>query len=261
MFRIRINSNSKHIGGIIMRFLKTLTLNRRAIYDSRVALNTDNTFTVADSNAMVLPKSNGSLAAVQTDGMIRYNTTTDEVEVYSGVTATWRTLRYKESTKIIQQSLGPIDGYSYYYGPLNAAYDPTKVSSENDNFNGQNIFVFIENVFQIYNTNYVITQNPTAGISTNADSNNGATTLSFADTSTIPSGSIVTGSPYLQSGTVATVVDGTTVSLSLPVSGGNILAGTPITFNATGYYLNFTSDPNYASMITKPITVLHGFDR
>lgn len=245
-----------------MRFLKTLTLNRRAIYDSRVVLNTDNTFTIADSNAMVLPKSSGSLSAVQTDGMIRYNTVTDEVEVYSGTTATWRTLRYKESTKIVQQNLGAIDGYSYFYGPLNASYDPTKVSSENDNFNGQNIIVLIENVFQIWNTNYVITQNPTAGVSTDLDANNGSTTLSFASTATIPTGSVVTGSPYIQVGTTATVTDGNIVTLSLPVSGGNITAGTPITFTApAGYYVNLTSDPNYASLVGKVITVLHGFDR
>lgn len=245
-----------------MRFLKTLTLNRRAIYDSRVALTIDDTFTVATSNNMVMPKSNNSLSSVQTEGMLRYNTTTHEVEVYSGNPATWRSLRYKEAGTITLQSLGNLDGYTYYYGPLNASYDPTNIANNNVNYGGQNILVFVENVFQIFNTNYVITQNPTAGVSTTAQANAGASTLTFTSTASIPTGSVVTGSAYLQNGTVATVVDGTTVSLSLPVSGGNIPSGTAITFTApTGYYLNFTSDPNYAGMIGKPVTVLHGFDK
>lgn len=244
-----------------MRFLKTLTLNRRAIYDSRVALTTNNSFTVADSNNMVLPKSTGSLASVQTTGMIRYNTSTYEIEVYSGNPAAWRSLRYKEAGKIILQNLGNIDGYSYFYGPLNAVYDPTKVANNNNNYGGQNIFVFVENVFQIYNTNYVITQNPVATVATSAQSNSGTSTLTFTTTAAIPTGSIVTGSAFLQSNTTATVTNGTTVTLDKTITGGNITSGTSLTFTApSGYYLNFTSDPNYAGLLGKPITVLHGFD-
>ena len=149
-----------------MRFLKTQTLNRRAIYDNRVALDTNNTFTIATTTDMVLPKSSSSLSSVQTEGMLRYNTSTHEVEVYSGNPSVWRSLRYKEAGSIVLQSLGNLDGYSYYYGPLNASYDPTNIANNNSNFGGQNILVFIENVFQIFNTNYVITQNPTAGVTT-----------------------------------------------------------------------------------------------
>lgn len=252
-----------------MRFLKTLTLNRRAIYDSRVALDTSDNFTLADSTVMTLPKSSSSITS-PVAGNVRYNTVTDEVEVYQGSSATWRAIRFKESTRIIQQSLGTIDGYSYFYGPLNSVYDPTNISSNvpgsggqaNGQFGGQNILVLIENVLQVYNTNYVVDHNPTAGLVTTADSNAGATTLTFTSTATIPSGSTVTGSPYLPPNTIATVTNSTTVTLSNPVTGGNILTGHAITFTATpGYYLNFTSDPNYVGTIGLPITVLHGFDR
>lgn len=244
-----------------MRFLKTLTLNRRAIYDSRVALDTTSNFTLADSLSLILPKNSTSIGT-PTEGQVRYNTSTHEVEVYQGSSASWRSLRFKESTKIIQQNLGGIDGYSYFYGPLNAMYNPSNVSSENNNFDGQNILVIIENVIQIWNTNYVITQNPTAGVTTSAESDDGTTTLSFASTAAIPTGSVVSGSPYFQPNTIATVTDANTVTLSHTISGGNILSGTPITFTApTGYYLNFTSDPVYSSMVGKVITVLHGFDR
>lgn len=244
-----------------MRFLKTLTLNRRAIYDSRVALDTSDNFTLADSLSLILPKNSTSIGT-PTEGQVRYNTATHEVEVYQGSSSSWRSLRFKEAGKIIQQDLGGIDGYSYFYGPLNDMYNPSNVASENNNYDGQNLLVIIENVIQIWNTNYVITQNPTAGVSTTVQADDGTTTLTFASTASIPKGSVVTGSPYLQPNTIATITDEFTVTLSHTISGGNIPSGTPITFTApAGYYLNFTSDPVYASMVGKVITVLHGFDR
>ena len=247
-----------------MRFLKRQTINRRQLKSTTVYSD------VADANVYLNPRNSGSVVLPSgtdaqvpsnpVNGMLRYNVDHDEVQVYQNTV--WRSLRFKEATKIILQNLGNLDGYSYFYGPLNSSYNPTNVSSNNDNFGGQNLLVFIENVFQIWNTNYVITQNPTAGVVTTADSNAGSTTLTFASTATIPSHSIVTGSPYLQTNTTATVISDTQVSLDKAVSGGNILTGHAITFTApVGYYLNFSSDPNYASMIGKPVNVLHGFDK
>lgn len=247
-----------------MRFLKRQTINRRQLKSTTVYSD------VAEANVYINPRNSGSMVlpsgtdaqvpSTPVNGMMRYNVDHDEVQVYQNTV--WRSLRFKESTKITLQNLGTLDGYSYYYGPLNSSYNPTNVSSNNDNFGGQNILVFIENVFQIFNTNYVITQNPTAGLVTSADSNAGSTILTFASTASIPTQSVVTGSPYLQTNTIATVISDTEVSLDKAVTGGNILTGHAITFTApTGYYLNFTSDPNYASMIGKPVNVLHGFDK
>jgi hypothetical protein len=140
-----------------MRFLKTLTLNRRAIYDSRVALDTSNNFTVADSTTMILPKSNGTITSPIT-GQMRYNTTSNEVEVYQGSTASWRSVRYKESTGITLQTLGLGDYVETKFGPLNPA--PPTVVQSGAVWGGQNILVIVENVIQIFNTNYTIEQNP-----------------------------------------------------------------------------------------------------
>jgi hypothetical protein len=247
-----------------MRFLKRQTINRRQLRSTTVYSDS------ADANVYINPRNSGSIVLPSgtdaqipgspVNGMMRYNVDHDEVQVYQA--GTWRSLRFKESTGITQQSLGNIDGYSYFYGPLNSVYDPTNIAS-GQTLGGQNVLVFIENVFQIFNTNYVITQNPTAGVNLSAQANNGDTTITVTSTATIPSGSVVTyGGPYIQSNTVATVVDGTTLSLSHAISGGNIPNGTALTFTApVGYYVNFTSDPNYASMIGKPITVLLGFDQ
>lgn len=248
-----------------MRFLKTLTLNRRAIYDDRLAITTLDSIVMNTPKNLLIPKGEESnRPASPTEGMIRYNTDTNQFEGYQA--GSWRQFQFKESAKIKQQTnLGPIDGFSYFYGPLDPTfYDPTSVTNSNSSvsFGGQNILVFVENVFQIFNTNYVVTLDPTAGLLTSAQSNAGSSTLTFVSTDAIPSGSVVTGSPYLQAGTVCTVISDTQVTLSLPVSGGNIVSGQAITFTAaTGYYLNFTSDPVYFSLIGKPITVLLGFDR
>ena len=244
-----------------MRYLRQQVLNRRSPSDQRLYVDVTDAVVMNTPTSLLLPKgAESDKPSSPTNGMIRYNTTSNELEVYQG--SKWRALQFKESSKIIQETLGNIDGYSYFYGPLDDSYDPTNVSSNNNNFGGQNILVFVENVFQIFNTNYVVTQNPTAGVITTAQANAGTNTLTLTSTATIPTGSIATGSPYLQANTVATVTNGTTVTLSKNISGGNIPNGTAITFTApTGYYLDFTSDVDYAGLVGKPITVLHGFDK
>jgi hypothetical protein len=142
-----------------MRFLKTLTLNRRAIYDDRVALDINNTFIVADSTAMVLPKSSSSLSAVQVEGMIRYNTNTHDVEVYqgNGGSATWRALRFREPGAITQQAAGTGDGFNTVF-PLSPA--PASVAANGLTWDlaqqAKQIIVIVGNVIQVSGTNYVI---------------------------------------------------------------------------------------------------------
>jgi hypothetical protein len=148
-----------------MRFLKTLTLNRRAIYDDRVALDVENTFTVANSTAMVLPKSDSSLTAVQTEGMIRYNNGTynaitnpnaGQVEVYQG--GNWRALRYKEPNKIILQPAGTGNGVNTVFplSPQPATVAVNSGAAWDEEQWAKNIIVIVGNVIQKANTNYVV---------------------------------------------------------------------------------------------------------
>lgn len=247
-----------------MRYLRKQVLNRRAPYDTRVYLDATDGLVLADSNNITLPKSNNSIVD-PTQGMMRYNTTTNEVQVYQGSSASWRSIRYKESTGITQQGgLGPIDGLTYFYGKLNPA-PPTQVQTGAGGINvawgGQNIIVLIGNVMQIFNTNYVITQNPNASLAITAEAFATDTVLTVADTSSIAQGSTITGSASIPVLTTVTVTSSTQVTLSNPLSGG-ITSGTTLVFAKNdGYYLNFTSDPNYSGMIGQPITVLHGFDQ
>jgi hypothetical protein len=144
-----------------MRFLKTLSLNRRAIYDDRLAVDTANGVVMNTPNNLLMPKgATGDRPTAPITGMIRYNTSTNEVEVYQGIggSATWRSLRFKESTEITQQTLGVGDAIENAFGPLNPA--PPAIVESGATWGGQNLIVIIENVIQLHTTNYTIIQDP-----------------------------------------------------------------------------------------------------
>ena len=137
-----------------MRFLKTQTINRRAIYDSRLAVDVNNTVTMATSLSMILPYSSGVVSA-PVKGQMRYNSVSNEVEVYQGNgSSTWRALRYKESVGITQQTMAVGDGVNTVFGPL-SPQPPTVVQSD-ATWGPQNLIVIVGNVFQISTTNYEV---------------------------------------------------------------------------------------------------------
>ena len=148
-----------------MKFLKKSQLNFRNVKDNSVAIQVTGEVTMDTPKGLTLPRGNTSDRLEVSDtgnlrGMIRYNTTTDEVEVYQGYggRATWRSLRYKESTKIVQQDLGVGDDEETVFGPLNPAPPTSALVDDKSDWGGQNLLVFVENVMQLHNTNYVIVQ-------------------------------------------------------------------------------------------------------
>ena len=99
--------------------------------------------TFPGTSAVVIPKGTTAQRPNPLKGQIRYNTDINDMEVY--VQGTWKQLRYKEATTIVQQNLGTGNYSQTQFGPL------SQVPAA-----GQNILVFVENVFQIYQTNYTI---------------------------------------------------------------------------------------------------------
>jgi len=149
-----------------MRYLRTQVLNRRSPGDQRLYVDVSNGVIMNTPNNLTLPTGSTSQRPVTAiNGMIRYNTDTYEVEVYQGnvgsTPGAWRNLRFKEATQITQQNLGVGDGETYYFGPLSPAYNPLNISSDVTSFGGQNILVVVENVIQLFNTNYTVVSNPT----------------------------------------------------------------------------------------------------
>lgn len=147
-----------------MRYLRKQVLNRRAPWDQRLSVDINNAVVMTTTNNLTLPSGTTAerpVSAISKNGMIRYNTTLDEIEVYQS--NNWRSLRFKEPTLITQQSLGAGDGTNLYFGPLAPApvalvqsgvtWDVTQIA--------KNVLVVVENVLQLAITNYTVVQNPT----------------------------------------------------------------------------------------------------
>lgn len=155
-----------------MRFLKTLTLNRRAIYDDRLAITTLDSIIMNTPRNLLIPKGvESNRPGSPTNGMIRYNTDTNQFEGYQA--GAWRQFRFKEATNIIfQTNLGVGDDVEVDFGPLNP--DPFLYSSANgvtwDAAQiAQNILVINETIWQVpgASQDYIIVQKPTGPGSTN----------------------------------------------------------------------------------------------
>lgn len=239
-----------------MRFLKTLTLNRRAVYDGRVVVTKDNEVKMGTTHSMLLPSgSTSDRSATPINGMIRYNETTGEVEAYQS--SSWRSLRFKESSNITQQNLGTGDGISSYYGPLTPT--PPSIVASGATWGAQNIMVYVENVYQIPGTNYTISQNPSITKTTTVANNIGNTVITVPDVANVVAGQTVDAGGAFASGTtilsVNPIANTFTVDQALLVT---INPSTVITFTyPAGYYVHFTS----VSVYNKPIMALHGFDQ
>jgi hypothetical protein len=229
------------------------------------------------TNNLLMPKGTTAQRPVApVNGMLRYNTTSDQVEVRQN--NAWRSLRFKESTGITQQTIGPGNDQERHFGPLNPA--PPALVESGSTFGAQNLFVIVENVIQIPNTNFVLIENPcraqgtilsfdsaTKTITSSNTSVINFTTLSFYSGQTIDiSGSAgntetftidtVTASTITVEEAVVTEAQGPTVTIVARSSLTNAAY-------ATGWYVKFSESVPAAGVGGTPVyvTILHGFDR
>ncbi len=233
-----------------MRFLKTLTLNRRAIYDDRIAVRTDNSVIMNATNNLLIPKGTTSeRPASPVNGMIRYNTDLSaygEFEVYQG--SSWRTVRFKEPNAVVLQDLGAGNDVDTIFGPLSP--DPfTYTAQAGVTWNAaqiaKNLIVIVDTVFQVAGANFNIVQNPTS-----------------TGTGSEISGNVLTiGEEYII--TSVGDADFTTVGASANTAGtvfiatGTDAGGTTGLVRVTGTYVDFfTYVPNL-----KNAYVYHKFDQ
>jgi hypothetical protein len=137
-----------------MRFLKQKTLSKYSPSDQTLFANHYGRAVMEITGGLRLPKGTTAqrpqLSGVRTtggaNGFMRYNTTTNSIEAY--VDGVWEVVRAPGATAITKQTLGPGNEVETTFGPL------TKIpNSEN------NILVFVENVFQISDTNYNLVDN------------------------------------------------------------------------------------------------------
>jgi len=137
-----------------MRFLKQKTLSKYSPSDQTLFANHYGRAVMEITGGLRLPKGTTAqrpqLSGVRTtggaNGFMRYNTSTNSIEAY--VDGVWEVVRAPGATAITKQTLGPGNEVETTFGPL------TKIpNSEN------NILVFVENVFQISDTNYNLVDN------------------------------------------------------------------------------------------------------
>ena len=151
-----------------MRLLKAQNTNLRNIYGDGVKYDINGQIIMDSSNSLLVPKGPtterpGEIGVLtnSTNGHVRYNTTSEQLEAYQN--SEWREIRFKEPNQdpgITVQTLGPGDASETKFGPLASGDAEYPVPAA-----AQNILVFVENVFQIPTTNYVLEQDP-AGYAT-----------------------------------------------------------------------------------------------
>lgn len=156
-----------------MRFLKQKSLSRFSITDQTLFTNhfgravmnltgglrlPQGTTAQRPNTSLVRYPASGVTASTEfADGMIRYNTTLNELECR--IAGVWETVKAAGAVSIIKETYGPgdsLDGVTgeNIFGPLNTAYIPDYTASPD------NIMVLVENVMQISVTNFTIVQNP-----------------------------------------------------------------------------------------------------
>jgi hypothetical protein len=229
-----------------MRFLKRQNLNRRVANDTTLYSDP------ANANVYVSPVGQGSVVlptgpttkqpASPVVGMMRYDTTLNEVMVYQG--SSWRAMRFKESTQIIQQNLGAGDSNTIYFGPLNSTYyNPSNISSDVSSYGGQNIIVVVENVIQLNSINYSVVQNPTIGGETYTAYNSVA---GGTGSSTIYFNTSLNATTASWSGSVATITFAT--QTAVPFATGSTITVTG--FSPSGYNGVYTVTGGTTSTVT-----------
>jgi len=141
-----------------MRYIKRQSTNSRGLIGRGVHVTPTDKEVVLDSeNVVLVPKGpTEKRPQFPRNGHLRYNTDVNEFEMYQD--DAWRQMRFKEPNRdpgIIVQSLGLGNASETVFGPLNSQDPdyPVPVSAAH-------VLVFVENVYQIPNTNYSLVQNP-----------------------------------------------------------------------------------------------------
>jgi len=214
-----------------MRFLRNINLNPKAPHDQRLVITKADEVQFNTQYSLKLPSGpSANRASNATAGMMRLNTDTNQVEVYQS--SSWRSLRYKESGAIALQNLGTGDGISTLYGPLSPA--PPTVSQSGYTWTGANLMVYVENVFQLFNINYLIAQNPTVSDTVNTIANSGSTSIILNSVADIFVGSaITTTAPTTTVSTTVNASDATAVYVS-----GGVASTTMVVTTKAGTFVD-----------------------
>ena len=247
-----------------MRYIKKLALNKKDPQSDRFSVLQDDRIVTTSKTSLEVPLgTKADRPVVLLDGTVRFNTTLQEFEVYNSQNPgfrPWEILRTIRQATITSQDLGYGNYNDNIFGPLAYTIDPTRP---------QNVFVFVDNVWQTPNTNYTLTTDPAPATSTLSENTTTGVTTIFLNTLTnIDVGEpgtwrTVTASTGIQLGTTVTSVNfvydsvnnGYAMDISLPTTDA-ISSGTVITVSYnSGTFIQFSGP-----VPAKSVYALLGFD-
>jgi len=240
-----------------MKYYKRLPLNRKDPTSKTFAIETDGRIVTNTTNSLEIPAGTAAQRpAFPVNGQIRYNSdlgSGGELEAY--VDGVWQIIKTNRQQTITQQEFDNGDYADVYFGPLSYNVDTTKP---------QNIFVYVENVPQLANTNYTL-QNSTvlSPITTSTTLTRTAsfntTTLHVASVADFNRGQSISGTGI---SSTATVVASSVTDLTITITPGvttSIASGTVVTTAlSSGTWIRFTD--HSLPVPNKPVVVLQGFD-
>tara|TARA_B100001996_G_C18622595_1_gene578352 strand:+ start:340 stop:1137 length:798 start_codon:yes stop_codon:yes gene_type:complete len=265
-----------------MRYLKRQSTNRRLLRGKGLIYTQYEGIEAQSTGAFLVPKGTQAQRPVSPiEGQLRFNTTLRQLEVYEslgGGAPVWKQFRLSEAQNIVVQNLSNGDDTEVNFGILNDGFG----SGLGYPSSPENILVMVENVLQIPNTNYTLTQNPcdvnSNIISAVANYNSTGVGAFISGNSALidwQSKGYHVGQTVVVSGSATN--DGTfTVSAVTPThlsvtvllnteannGGGNTFnmdGKSSVTTNSypSGQYITFGT----AVPTGKPVTVLHNFDK
>lgn len=226
-----------------MKFLKTQNTSRYALIDNAFRVNPYGRYIMDGTGALRLPKGTTEqrpqLTGVSTpegaNGYIRYNFSIDPVtgqhvglEAY--ISGVWEVVKAPGLSSITKQTLGPGDYINDVFGPL------IIVPASADN-----ILVFVENVFQISTTNFLLGQNTISGAGAEIAADSMVNGTDYVILTVNGTDYTLTGAPDNNPGTVFTKT-------------GSTAAGSG-TVRLAGWYLRFQEPVP----LDKYVTVYFGF--
>ena len=265
-----------------MRYLKRQSTNKRLLNGKGLIYTQYETIEAQSTGAFLVPK--GTQVQRPTspiEGQLRFNTTLRQLEVYEslgGGAPVWKQFRLSEPQNIVVQNLSNGDDTEVNFGILNDGFGsglgyPTA---------SENVLVMVENVLQIPNTNYTLTQNPcdvnsnivsavanynSTGVGAYVSSN--AALIDWQSKGYhVGQTVVVTGSATNNGTKTVTAVTPTHLSVNTLLNNEANLGGGN-TFNMdgkssvtglsypSGQYITFRT----AVSTGKPVTVLHNFDK
>ena len=239
----------------LMKFIKRLVLNRKDASSNIFAVEADGRIVTTTGKSLQLPAGGTLGRPSPINGMIRHNITTQDSEIYnaSGAGTGWEKIKMNRQDAITPQNLGVGNYVNTLFGPLAYQIDASKP---------QNIFVYVDNVYQIPTTNYALVYGSGIQVQHTITSSIGPGTTTFAiDTSTnVLPGMIITAPSGISANTTVTNVNSTVSPPQItitPATNGGIGAGTTATFS----YSNSSTFINFTGAVpAKQVFSLLGFD-